>query len=261
MRSCLIAKTRCRRGKVRPRPSRRGYVLRGLALRVATERDHERARLFEILARAATSERLGTMQSLREAVPLYQEAAAGWRTVRDVLLEAETLEALAHLTGYFTEYHRESVAAHERLVEIYPQLGEVWQEIHNLRGLGQSYSEGGRFDEAKQVATRATELAMSRGFKRSAATVARHGGIYEFELGNYDQARGLALEAQQLAAAIPDRALEALTLSDLARLDAIAGRFHQRHRAKPARSRALGRQCRRFEPHQLVSGLLSPRSR
>ena len=202
---------------------RRGYVLRGLALRVATERDHERARLFEILARAATSERLGTMQSLREAVPLYQEAAAGWRTVRDVLLEAETLEALAHLTGYFTEYHRESVAAQERLVEIYPQLGEVWLEVHNLRGLGQSYSEGGRFDEAKQVATRATELAMSRGFKRSAATVARHGGIYEFELGNYDQARGLALEAQQLAGAIPDRALEALTLSDLARLDAIAG--------------------------------------
>ena len=90
-------------------------------------------------------------------------------------------------------------------MELYPQLGEAWLEIHNLRGLGLSYSEGGRFDEAKQDVTRATELAMSRGFKRSAATIARHGGIYEFELGNYDQARNLALEAQQLAAAIPDR--------------------------------------------------------
>ena len=202
---------------------RRQYVLRGLALRPATARDRERARLFTILARAAASERLGTMPGLREAVPLYQEAAAGWRKVGDVLLETETLEALGHLTGYFTEYYRESVAAQERLVELLPQLDEAWLEVHNLRGLGTSYTEGGRYEDARRVVTRAKELATARGFKRSAAASTRHLGIYEFELGNYDQARDLTLAAQRLAAAIPDRAIEALTLSDLARLDALAG--------------------------------------
>ena len=49
--------------------------------------------------------------------------------------------------------------------------------------------------------------------------------MYECELGNYERAREHAVRAQQLAAAIPDRPLEALTLWDLARLDSLAGDF------------------------------------
>jgi CHAT domain-containing protein len=199
------------------------YTLRVRALRPATAADRERARLFELLEGAAVSERLGTMDGLRKAVPLYQQAASGWRSVGDVALEAETLEALAHLTGYFTQYHRDSIAAQERLTELYPPLGERWLEVHNLHGLGVSYSEGGRFEDAKRVMTRAQELATERGFQRSATSSVRYLGAYEFELGNYDQARELALQAQALAVAIRDPALEALTLSDLSRLDALAG--------------------------------------
>lgn len=199
------------------------YVLRVLALRPATAMDRERARVFEILERAAGNERLGNMEGLRQAVPLYQKAASGWQSVGDMHLEAETLEALAHLTGYFTQYHRESAAARERLVELLPQLGEPWLEVHNLRGLGQEYWDSGRLEQAKSALTRAKELAIARGFRQSAAASVRHLGIYEFELGNYERARELALQAQELAAAIPDPALEGLTLWDLSRLDALAG--------------------------------------
>jgi hypothetical protein len=204
-------------------PASGRYVLHVVALRPATPVDRQRARWFALLERAADRERFGTREGLQQAVPLYQEAASGWRSLGDLSLEATTLEPLAHLTGYFTEYNRDSTAAHERLAELFPRLGEQWLEIHNLRSLGTEYLEGGRLENAKQVVTRALDLARAAGFRRSTAGSVHQLSIYEFELGNYERARELALEAQELASAIPDRALESLTLWDLGRLDALAG--------------------------------------
>jgi tetratricopeptide (TPR) repeat protein len=201
----------------------RQYELRVLAIRPATAIDRERARWFAVLERAADRERLGNMEGLRQAVPLYQEAAAGWRLMGDVALETATLEPLAHLTSYFTEYHRESAAARERLAELYPQMEERWLEVHNLRVLGNEYLEGGRLADATQAVTRALELARTNGFRQSAAASVLQLSLFAFELGNYDRSRELALQAQELASAIPDPALEALSLWDLGRLDALAG--------------------------------------
>ena len=84
------------------------------------------------------------MAGLQQAVPLYQESARGWRsTGDDVTLEVRTLEALAHMTGYFTQYNRESIAARERLAELYPATKERLLEIHNLRSLGTEYPGSG----------------------------------------------------------------------------------------------------------------------
>jgi CHAT domain-containing protein len=207
----------------RETPAGGRYVLHVVALRPATPADRERARWFALLERAADWERRGNREGLLQAVPLYQEAASGWRSLGDLPLEATTLEALAHLTGFFTEHNRESAAARERLAELLQRLGERWLEVHNLRSLGTEYLEGGRLENAKQVVTRALDLARAAGFRRSAAGSVHQLAIYEFELGNYDRARELALQAQELASGIPDHALEAMTLWDLGRLDALAG--------------------------------------
>ena len=201
-------------------------MLRVLALRPATDRDRDRARWFAVLERAVENERRESMAGLQQAVPLYQESASGWRsTGDDVTLEVLTLEALAHMTGYFTQYNPESIVARERLAELYPLTKERLLEIHNLRSLGTEYLEAGRLEHAKQVVTRALNVALAAGYRQSAAASERNLGVYECELGNYEMAREHAVRAQQLAAAIPDRPLEALTLWDLARLDSLAGDF------------------------------------
>jgi CHAT domain-containing protein len=201
-----------------------GYLLKVLALRTATDRDRDRARWFALLERAVESERRESLAGLEQAVPLYRESASGWRsTGDDVTLELLALEALAHMTGYFTQHNRESLSARERLAELYPATTERQLEIHNLRSLGTEYLEAGRLEDAKQVVTRALNVAVAGGFSQSAAASERNLGVYEWELGNYERAREHAVQAQQLAAAIPDRPLEALTLWDLARLDSLAG--------------------------------------
>jgi CHAT domain-containing protein len=206
--------------------STRGYILRVAAIRRATDADRARSRSFETLARAAEREHLRTIDGIREAAPLYAEAAGGWRSTGDAVLEAATLEALAHMTGYFTQFNRESIAARERLAELFAQMPQhAYLEVHNLRSLGTEYLEAGRLADAKQTVARALELSLVHGFSQTAAASERNLGLYEFELGNYEWARELGLRAQERAAAIPDGPLEALTLYDLSRLDAAAGDF------------------------------------
>jgi CHAT domain-containing protein len=209
----------------RAESKRNGYVLTVLALRPATARDRDRARWYALLERAVKNERLGSIAGLEQAVPFYWESANGWRSLSDVTLELLTLEPLAHMTGYFTQYHAESIAARERLAELYSVSEERQLEIHNLRSLGTEYLEAGRLEDAKQVVTRALNLALAHGFSQSAAASERNLGVYEFELGNYERARDHAVRAQEMSAAIPDRPLQALTLWDLARLDSLAGDF------------------------------------
>ena len=135
--------THTERPRDAPTNSSQGYLLRVLALRPANARDHDRARWFALLERAVENERRKSMDGLKQAVPFYQESASGWRSTGDVTLEALTLEALAHLTGYFTRYNSESIAARERLAELYPGTEHRQLEIHNLRSLGTEYSMPG----------------------------------------------------------------------------------------------------------------------
>src|SRR5262245_44556743 len=141
-------------GRTETRPG--GYLLEVLALRPATDRDRDRARWFVLLERAVESARRESMAGLEQAVSLYRESASGWRsTGDDATLELLALEALAHMTGYFTPYNQESISARERLAELYPARSERQLEIHNLRSLGTEYLEAGRLEDAKQVVTRA----------------------------------------------------------------------------------------------------------
>lgn len=201
----------------------RTYSLQVVALHPATSDDRTRARWFEVLERAVQLERLETMDGLRQAIPLYREAADGWRAVGDVRFEAETLEALAGMTGIFTQFTRESSAARERLAGLYAQMGEREEEVVNWHRLALEYSKAGRLAHAKQALGRALEGALALSLRVTTARLRRHLGYIEFELGNFEQARALAQEAHHLAVAIPDRAVDAMAMWDLSRLDALAG--------------------------------------
>lgn len=212
-----------KRGEARADSDLRQYTFQVVALRPATANDRVRASWFDVVERASALARLERIDALQQAIEVFHEASAGWRAVGDVVLEISTVESLATVTGLFTQFHRESASARERLTELYPQTEDPEQEIQNWRRLATKYSQGGRFVNARQAAGRAMELALNLGLRATAAGSQRELGLYEYELGNYERARELAQEAQTLAAGIPDPAVEALAMSDLARLDDLAG--------------------------------------
>ena len=209
--------------RVEPRKNADRYTLHVVALRPATSKDRVRVGWFDVLERAVKLEYLRTMDGLRQAIPVYREAAAGWRAVGDDALEAVTLEALAVMTGDFPQFRAETALVRERLTELFTRLGERELQTINWSYLSLQYYDEGRLGEAKQAAARTQELAIEQGFRVTAARTERELGLFEIALGNYDRARELAQQAQDLAAAIPDRAIEASALSDLGRLDDLAG--------------------------------------
>jgi CHAT domain-containing protein len=203
----------------------RAYSLKVLAVRPATSVDRERARWFATLERAVEQERRQSMDGLQKAVPLYKEAATGWRSLSDSRLEAVTLEVLARLTGFFTQYASDAIAARERLTELYSTLADDEMEVRNLSLLAMECGEAGRLDYARQVAARELDVARAHGLRWGVAASLRQLGVFNLELGNYDAARDFALRAQELAAAIAEHPLEAFALFDLSRLDSLAGDF------------------------------------
>lgn len=192
-------------------------------MRPATSGDLSRARWFRVLERAVKEAQLETMDGLRQAVPLYTEAANGWRAAGDVPLEASTLEGLATLTSFFTQFTRDSAAARERLTELYRQMGDQRLELANWRHLAGEYAKAGRLVDAKVAITRALQLAVTLGLRLNEARIRRALGHYELELGNYARAGEIAREAHDLGTAIGDRTVQGQALYDLARLDALAG--------------------------------------
>ena len=177
-----------------------------VALRPATSDNRARAGCFDVLERASALANLRTMDGLRQAIPLFREAAVGWRAVGDIALEMSTLDSLANLTGFFTQFGLESSAARERLTVLYPQTEEREQEAWNWRQLARKYGQDGRLEKAKEAVGRAMDLALALGLRVTAARSQRELGNYEFDLGNYQTARELAQRAYDLAAAIPDPA-------------------------------------------------------
>jgi tetratricopeptide (TPR) repeat protein len=202
----------------------RRYSLRVLALRPATPEDRERTRWFALLKRAVEEEHRESMDGLQKAVPLFQETA-GWRSMGDVRMEAVSLEALAGLTGLFTEFSSESIAARERLTELYSMMEDREAEVLNLNLFAGKCGDAGQFDRARQIATHELNLARAHGVRWAVAGSLRQLARFEFELGNYDSSRDFALRAQETAAAIRERPLEAVALFDLSRLDSLAGDF------------------------------------
>ena len=145
-----------------------------LALRPASSNDRERIQVFDVLERAAALVHLESMDGLQQGIALLREAAQGWRAAGDVELETSTLETLARMTSYFTQFNGESITARERLVELYAGLDSRDWELENWQILGKEYREAGRLTDAKRAASRAAALSDALGYPASAA---RPGGM------------------------------------------------------------------------------------
>lgn len=206
-----------------PHVGARSFTISVEQLGPASSADIERARVARMAARAGALVGRQTLAAIEEAIPLFVEAANGWRALGERRLEAATLRGLANTTAFFTQFRIASAEAWERQIAIWRDFGEIELEWDSWRGLNVEYADDGRSVQARDAGREAIRL--SRAFPDRA----RHGmdlrraAFDEMVLGNFDEARRLAGQSLDVGIAVGDASIEALALDVLARLQALSG--------------------------------------
>lgn len=211
------------RGDVADMSTPRSYRLDVIATRPATPEDHERAKTFVLMARASQAVAEHSLDGLRRAIPVYEQAAAGWRALDDRMLEATTLYALMGISNLFTQFRDTATEHGVRLAALLSELGLQPLEQSVWRTLAIEYHDGGHLTEGIDAATRSVTLARSLQNRAQEGASLRLLSYLQLKLGQYDDARRMAGEALDVAAEIGDRGLEAHVLINIARLHELSG--------------------------------------
>lgn len=199
------------------------FTLEVLAIRPATADDVERVRIAHLADRAGALAMQEKLASLEASIPLFQEAAAGWRALGEPRLEAVTLKSLAAITGLFTRFRATSAEAYRRLVEILRDLGETREEADARQRLAVEYADDGQVARARDAALESIRLAEGLPGRPALAPTLQLVAFLEMRLGNYEESRWLAGRAMEAAIATHDHSTQALALSTLARLQDLSG--------------------------------------
>lgn len=206
-----------------PGPGR--YTLRVVTLQPASDRDRARDQCFAINVDANCLARVQRLESLTQAIDLFQQAASCWGALEDRALEASTLVSLGSIAGIFSQFGAHAIAAHTRLIEIHRASGNTAGELGSLQDLAVEYNDAGRFDRSLDTATRAHHLAVEIGSRSAEARTLRDIALAASLVGDYARARASATAALEVATATGDTTILALSTYDLGRLDALAGDF------------------------------------
>jgi CHAT domain-containing protein/tetratricopeptide (TPR) repeat protein len=189
----------------------------------ASPADVERARVARLGARAGALVGQQTLSSIEKAIPLFVEAANGWRALGERRLEGATLRGLANTSAFFTQFRIASAEAWERQIAIWRDLGELDLEWDSWRGLNVEYADDGRSVQARDAGREAIRLSRAFPDRLRHGMDLRRAAFDEMVLGNYEEARRLAGQALDVGIAVGDVIIEARALDVLARLQALSG--------------------------------------
>lgn len=201
----------------------RSYHLDVIAMRPAMPQDHERAQTFVLMARASRAVAEHSLDGIRRAIPVFEQAATEWRALGDRMLEATTLFALMGTSNLFTQFRDTATEHGVRLAALLAELDLKTLEQRVWETLAFEYHDGGHLTEAIDAATRSVTLARSLQNRAQEGASLRLLSWLQVKLGQYENARRTASEALDIAASIGDRGLEAHVLINVARLHELAG--------------------------------------
>ncbi len=210
------------RGEV-SRTTPRSYRLDVMAIHPATPEDHERAKTFALMARAAQAVAEHTLDGVRRAIPVYEQAVTEWRALGDRMLEATTLYALMGTSFLFTQFRDTATEHGVRLAALLAELDLKTLEQMVWRTLAIEFHDGGHLTQGIDAAARSLALSRVLGDRAREGASLRMVSWLQMKLGQYDDARRTASEALDIAASIGDRGLEAHVLINVARLHELAG--------------------------------------
>ncbi|MCT7953162.1 CHAT domain-containing protein [Ancylothrix sp. C2] len=159
----------------------------------------------------------GTAESLRQAIPKFEEAARLYRQAGDKRLEAVSLVSIGYIYNSFGERHK-ALEFYNQALPLFRAVGDRSMEATTLNNIGLAYDSLGEKQKALEFYNQALPLRRAVGDKRGEATTLNNlGNLYNL-LGEKQEALEFYNQALPLFRALGDRRGEATTLNNLGNL-------------------------------------------
>jgi CHAT domain-containing protein/Tfp pilus assembly protein PilF len=174
-----------------------------------------RARAERLTAEAAARSKQDDAASLRQALPLRQEALALWTELEDREHQAQAHHAIGHIHDILGDL-KQAQEAFTRALAIRRELGDARGEAETLTRIGIVYRLSGDAKRALDAYTRALELRRETGdVKGEGSTLHNLGSLY-WSTGDYARALEFYTQARHARQSAGDQRGESETLIGLA---------------------------------------------
>ena len=201
--------------QLRPRDTRRAPGLHAVSLeppRVPSDADSRAVRVERQMERAEALRRNGRAETLREALPLYEDAAREWRALADPAREGAARLAIG-LTHRMLSENNEALDAYQAALTLARAGGDRWIESFTLQNMALVYRSWGELEQAREHYQQAMTVAQVSNDRRAQAEAS--GGLARLANEYGDNATALALyeDAVRMAREIGDLRVEGYALN------------------------------------------------
>jgi len=204
------------------------YRLRTVAIRGATERDHNEVAASDAFHLAVRLADQGTPSDLHAAIAAYSAAVGFYRTLGDRRAEGQTLVRLGRLHYFLGE--RDQAIQNTLQAEMrFRSLGDHAREAAALNNLGSMYQDMGEPTKAIEYLARALPILRATRDAYFEANVLHNLGWCRHTLGEFEAAGAYFRRALALWRIAGNRPGEAETLNSLGLLSFHQGDFQRAH--------------------------------
>ena len=203
-----------------PPPS---FEIRLTALRAATEQDRARVAGERVYAAAEDLRNSGAPDSLKKAIPKYEEAVALWQSSGDDLLRAKAIHGLAFMHGSLNDYAK-GMQLDEEARALYQAGGDLRGEASALSAIGVFSRVTGNSTKALESYQAALALQRQSGDRFGESLTLNNLGYLAISKDDHEKAVESLLQALAIRRELEDRRAEADTLNALGVSSRMTGR-------------------------------------
>nr|WP_315889667.1 tetratricopeptide repeat protein [Allocoleopsis franciscana] len=168
----------------------------------------------QVLQEAIQLYRQGTAESLRQAIPKFEQAAILYYQASDKRSEALSLVALGRVYSDLGEKQK-ALERYNQALPLVRAVGDRGGQVVTLNNIGTVYDDLGENQKALQFYNQALSLSQAEEDRRGQAGILNNiGGVYS-SLGEMQKALQFYNQALPLRRAVRDRRGEAATLNNI----------------------------------------------
>jgi CHAT domain-containing protein/tetratricopeptide (TPR) repeat protein len=191
------------------------YTIRIQEPRAATQQDKARAAAERAFREAVQLNAQQTAESLKKAIPKYEEAVSGWRSAGDREFEGLAINNLAQV--YYTLGDRKkALELFSQALSIMQATGEKLGEATTLSNIAAVYEDLGEKDKALDYYNKALPLRRAVGDKAGEGVTLSNIGFLYSHTGDNQKALDYFNQALAIIRAAGDRSYEETILNNLA---------------------------------------------
>ena len=190
------------------------YEVKIEELRTATEKDKTRITAQRLFMEAQLLRAQGTVESLKAALPKYEEALPFYKAIGDLSGEATTLNNIGYIYETLFEIPK-ALSFYDRALALAREAADLGGEATTLNNIGLIYSTLGEKKRAFDYFNQALVLVRNVGNRSAEALTLNNLGLTLDSLGEKQKALDYFLQALLLTRKLGDRNYEAVTLTNI----------------------------------------------